>query len=326
MYRRGFSFHHTSKPPEINRRTKTNEFTMISSEYDEDFVQYLLEIEDAFHPDSSYLTSVYARPSLRRPRSLTSYERDSTIEWVLDFNHKFGFGTEETIFLAINIIDRYLSLTRGSSEDNPYPSILKLRLIAGAAVFIAWKVDKGAHPRMSYLIELSRLPYDGEDVEEIELDILKALDYRITPYCSAVDWMERLLNCASLVPEDLERPLSLFLLHVSAANHEFLSWKPRRIAACAVFTARRFFDLFWVISYLLDVSPQITYLLQDQAFVFYSGGYEEATLVEGYRMFLDRLDEEQWEGPVWSLGFPVAAFAVNRASTLLREDAMPQYT
>jgi hypothetical protein len=81
------------------------------------------------------------------------------VDWLVDVHTKFRL-LPETLYLAINLIDRFLSLR--------VVSCAKLQLVGVAAMFIASKYEEICHPTIANFIFLADGGYTEEEVLKAE--------------------------------------------------------------------------------------------------------------------------------------------------------------
>ena len=107
------------------------------------------------------------------------------IDWLIDVHFKFELK-QETLFLTINIIDRYLSLTCISRK--------KLQLVGVTALLIASKFEDVYAPETKDISKITAKTYSVEDIISMEAKILIKLDFNMivtTPLC----FLERFRKC-----------------------------------------------------------------------------------------------------------------------------------
>ena len=93
--------------------------TNLSSEYAVDILKSMIKREDNFQPNWNYMT--------KQP-DITFTMRSILIDWLIEVGEEYKLGTE-TLFLAVNYIDRFLSFMSVQRA--------KLQLVGTACMFIA---------------------------------------------------------------------------------------------------------------------------------------------------------------------------------------------
>jgi len=126
----------------------------------------------------SYLMQLEREPELRPLPNYMDYqteirseERAILINWLVDVSEEYDLSTE-TLFICTGIIDRFLSKVKTSIED--------LQLLGVAAMFIASKYEEIHPPELCSFVEVTDDSCSGKRIREMEQDILKTLNFRIS--------------------------------------------------------------------------------------------------------------------------------------------------
>lgn len=136
-------------------------------EYREDIYEYLREKELRHRAKPNYM---------RKQPDITHNMRTILVDWLVEVSEEYKLQTE-TLYLAINYIDRFLS----------YMSVVraKLQLVGTAAMFIAAKYEEIYPPDVSEFVYITDDTYSKRQVIRMEVLILKVLDFDLsvpTPY------------------------------------------------------------------------------------------------------------------------------------------------
>ncbi|AGO10090.1 AaceriAAR100Cp [[Ashbya] aceris (nom. inval.)] len=102
----------------------------------------------------------YIRPSMRA----------ILVDWLIEVHLKFQL-LPEALYLAINIMDRYLSTNK--------VSLSKLQLVAITSLLIAAKFEEVNLPKLSNYVYITDNAYTVEEVKQSECNILNALEFNI---------------------------------------------------------------------------------------------------------------------------------------------------
>lgn len=92
-------------------------------------------------------------------------------DWLIQIHMRFRF-LPETIFLAVNIVDRFLS--------KRVVALAKLQLVGITASLIAAKYEEVVHPSPKQFCAAAEGDYDTNDIVKAEAYILKVLDWDIS--------------------------------------------------------------------------------------------------------------------------------------------------
>ncbi|KAK4412809.1 G2/mitotic-specific cyclin-1 [Sesamum alatum] len=148
------------------------------------------------------------------------------IDWLIQVHHKFELNPE-TLYLTINIVDRYLAAKTTSRRE--------LQLVGLGAMLIASKYEEIWAPEVNELVCISDRTYTNQQVLVMEKRILGTLEWYLTvptPYV----FLARFIK-ASQTDSDVEN-MVYFLAELGMMNYATLIYCPSMIAASAVYAAR----------------------------------------------------------------------------------------
>lgn len=112
-----------------------------------------------------------ARPDyLDYQAEITAKEREKLVNWLVLIQVEFRL-LPETLFITVNIIDRYLSHKR--------VPIKILQLLGIAALFIASKFQEIYPPILSDLIEMTRKTYTSQQLLAMETKVLQVIEFDV---------------------------------------------------------------------------------------------------------------------------------------------------
>jgi len=103
---------------------------------------------------------------------INSRMRIILIEWLVDVSIKFKLK-QDTVFLTVHLIDRYLSLRKITRA--------KYQLLAASCLFIACKFEEIYYPELRDIIYICDKAYSGNEIIQMESEILRTLEYKIVP-------------------------------------------------------------------------------------------------------------------------------------------------
>ncbi|KAL6567615.1 hypothetical protein OROGR_001283 [Orobanche gracilis] len=161
-----------------------------------------------------------------KQRHITPQMRAILINWLVEVHLKFDL-MEETLFLTVTLLDRYLSLE----------SIMKneMQLVGLTALLLASKYEDFWHPRVTELISISAESYTSGQMLQMEKAMLKKLKFRLnepTPYV----FMLRFLKAAR--SDTKFEHLAFYLIELCLVEHEALNYKASLLCASAIYVAR----------------------------------------------------------------------------------------
>ena len=190
---------------------------LMVAEYVGEIFDYLKVLEESTMPNPDYMD---------HQENLEWQLRGVLIDWLIEVHTRFHL-LPETIFLAVNIIDRFLSARVVELE--------KLQLVGITAMFIASKYEEVISP---HVINFRHVADDGFSEEEIlkaERFVLAALNYDLS-YPNPMNFLRRISKADSY---DIQtRTLGKYLLEISLLDHRFMGYHPSHIAAAAMYLAR----------------------------------------------------------------------------------------
>ena len=96
--------------------------------------------------------------------------RNLLIDWLVEVHQQFSL-LQETLFLTVSIIDRYLSV------DAHTVSTKHLQLVGVTSMFIASKYEEMYPPEISDFVYITDKAYSESQIRKMEITIMKALDF-----------------------------------------------------------------------------------------------------------------------------------------------------
>jgi len=153
--------------------------------------------------------------------------RSILVDWLVEVHLKFKL-VPETLYLTINLIDRYLEKREVSRP--------KLQLVGVTSLLIASKYEEIYPPELRDLVYICDRAYSKQEILDMEEVILKTLEYQIT-IPSAHAFLVRYLKAAHADKKIVQ--LSCYILDGTLQSYNLLHYLPSQLAAAAVFIARR---------------------------------------------------------------------------------------
>lgn len=149
------------------------------------------------------------------------------VDWMLALHWKFKLAPE-TLFLAVALMDRYMSVETVSRQQ--------LQLLGITVVLIASKYEDIYPPEVKEFLLAAENAYTRRQVLEMEVNVLNALEFKLTAP-SAWGFLERFIQETSLT--DQNRHLAEYLLELSLIEYHMLRYKASLQAAAAMLIALR---------------------------------------------------------------------------------------
>ena len=157
--------------------------------------------------------------------------RSILVDWLVDVHLKFKLVVE-TLFLAVNMIDRYLERAEVSRQ--------KLQLVGITAMFIASKYEEIYPPDLRDFVYVTDKAYTKQQILAMEGKILKALNFNVTVTSSFL-FLQRFAKLLSM--NEKAYMMARYLLELALVEYSFLKYTPSNIAASAAYLAAKIFKM-----------------------------------------------------------------------------------
>jgi len=190
---------------------------LMVSEYVVEIFDYLRQLEMQTMPNPNYIDT---------QRDLAWKMRGILMDWLIQVHARFRL-LPETLFLAVNVVDRFLS-TR-------VVSLVRLQLVGITAMFIAAKYEEILAPSVTNFIYCSDSTYTEKDIIDAEKYILRSIDYNLS-YPNPINFLRRSSKADNY---DLQvRTVAKYLVEISCVDWRMLPHPPSQIAAAGMWFAR----------------------------------------------------------------------------------------
>ncbi|QLL31644.1 hypothetical protein HG536_0B05090 [Torulaspora globosa] len=182
-----------------------------------DIFKYMRELEIKFRPNPNYMDS--------QPELKWSY-RSTLIDWIVQVHSRFQL-LPETLYLTVNIIDRFLS--------KKAVTLNRFQLVGAAALFIAAKYEEINCPTLKDIIYMLDNAYSREDIIKAERFMIDTLDFEIG-WPGPMSFLRRISKA-----DDYEydiRTLAKYLLETTVMDPKLAAAPPSWLAAGAYFLSK----------------------------------------------------------------------------------------
>ncbi|KAI8808033.1 G2/mitotic-specific cyclin B [Cladochytrium replicatum] len=191
---------------------------MMVAEYVVEIFEYMRELEIQTLPNPTYIDN---------QQELSWKMRLVLIDWLIDVHNRFKL-LPETLFLAVNIVDRFLSLR--------VVSMVKLQLVGVTAMFIASKYEETVAPSVNSFSYMAENGYTDEEILRAERYVLQVLDFGLH-YPSPLNFLRR---CSKADNYDIQtRTLAKYFMEIALVDHKLLDCPPSKNAAASLYLARK---------------------------------------------------------------------------------------
>jgi len=182
-------------------------------EYVNDIMDYMRSKESQFQAMPHYMS---------RQTDITTRMREILIDWLVEVHTKFKLRLE-TLYLTVNIIDRFL--------ERRAVSRTKLQLVGCTAMLIASKYEEIYAPEVRDFVYISDKAYTRDQILAMESIMLNTLGFNLT-VPSALRFGERFLKVAYASPETTS--CAKYLMELTLQESKFLKFIPSTIAASSL--------------------------------------------------------------------------------------------
>ena len=194
---------------------------LMVAEYVVEIFEYLGKLEIATRPNADYMD---------HQDDLEWKMRGILVDWLIEVHTRFRL-IPETLFLAVNIIDRFLS-TKVVQLD-------RLQLVGVTAMFIASKYEEIMSPHVANFRHVADDGFTEAEILNAERYILTALNYDLS-YPNPMNFLRRISKADNY---DIQtRTLGKYLMEISLLDHRFMHYLPSHIAAASMYLARKILD------------------------------------------------------------------------------------
>ena len=149
------------------------------------------------------------------------------VDWIISVHAKFKL-LPETLFLTINLIDRYFSIFQVEKSE--------VQLVGVAALLISTKYEEIYPPTVKDFMYLTDNTYSRAQILQMERKILFNLDFDIQQ-TSSYRFLERYSKIAKTDSPTFF--LAQYLLELALLDSKMNQYKPSLLASTAIYVALR---------------------------------------------------------------------------------------
>ena len=208
------------------------------AEYVREIFDYYQELEKTTMPNPNYM---------EHQEDLEWKMRGILVDWLIEVHTRFRL-LPETLFLAINIVDRFLSIKVVPLD--------KLQLVGITAMFIASKYEEVLSPHVGNFVHVADDGFTVDEVLSAERYTLQTLKYDLS-YPNPMNFLRRISKADQY---DIQtRTVGKYLMEISLVDHRFLEYRQSHTAAAAMYLARMMMERGpWVSSNLVVTMSRLT--------------------------------------------------------------------
>lgn len=186
-----------------------------------DIIEHNKDNELKYHPDPVYME--------KQPK-ITAPMRAVLVDWLVDVHRRYK-TCPETIFLTVNIMDRYLSHRQVQKS--------KFQLIGVTAMLIACKYEEIDYPDVASIEKICARAVSRSELLSMERAMLAQLEFNIT-VVTCYPFLSRYCKCGKL--DKQQEWLALYFAELTLLDVNFLKFPPSVIAATAIYLSNRFVE------------------------------------------------------------------------------------
>lgn len=206
----------SSPQPNIDENHCGYPAILLVPEYAKDIYDYYRAVEPRFRVSPTYCETVQT--------DITHRMRAILVDWLVDVHLKFKL-MPETLFLTVNIVDRYLSRQRATKRT--------LQLVGITAMHIASKYEEVWCPEIREYCYICDNSHNRAEILEMERSILLSLGFYLTVPTTHT-FLSRFLKAAEVLMDKQIAHLSSFYAELGLVDYFMLEYAPSQIAAASV--------------------------------------------------------------------------------------------
>lgn len=191
--------------------------TSMVAEYGDEIFAYMHALEERMKPNALYMD---------HQAEIQWSMRSVLMDWLVQVHNRFTL-LPETLFLAVNYVDRFLSCK--------VVSLGKLQLVGATALFVAAKYEEINCPSVQEIVYMVDGAYTADEVLKAERFMLSMLQFELG-WPGPMSFLRRISKADDY---DLEtRTLAKYFLEITVMDERFVGCAPSFLSAGAHCLAR----------------------------------------------------------------------------------------
>ncbi|CAG9317197.1 unnamed protein product [Blepharisma stoltei] len=205
--------------------------------YAKEIFRNLKRIETSCTPQYGYIKQQF---------QITEKMRAILIDWIIDVHNKFQLKPE-TLFLTVNLIDRYLERSQIAKEN--------LQLVGVTGLFIACKYEEIYAPYAKDMEKVTSNAYTKSQIIDMERNMLKVLEYNIT-VTSSYEFLERFARIVMM--ESRAHSLARYFIELCLLDCKMIKFSSSTMAGSAVYLSHKMLKFMPAWDHRLEEESQLT--------------------------------------------------------------------
>jgi G2/mitotic-specific cyclin 2 len=174
-------------------------------------------------------------------------------DWLIQVHVRFRL-LPETLFLCVNVIDRFLSAR--------VVSLAKLQLVGITCMFMAAKFEEICAPSVKHFLMCADSTYTESEILQAERYVLKTLDWNLS-YPNPVHYLRRVSKADEYNVH--VRTLAKYLLEIGCLEWRLIAAPPSLLAAASIWLARLALGMeIWVGCFAVQVPYELIFPCRHQ--------------------------------------------------------------
>jgi len=198
--------------PDIDLKDQDN--PQLCAEYASSLYAYLRNVEKGLVIQKDFLKGC----------SVNGKMRAVLIDWLIEVHSQFKL-LQETLFMAVYLIDKYLQVDGLLIRRN------KLQLVGVTAMFIASKVEEMYAPEINDFVYITDQAYTAAEIRQMELRMLRAIDFNFSRPL-ALHFLRR--NSKAGDVDVMQHTVAKYLLEMALVEYDLAHYPPSMMAAAAL--------------------------------------------------------------------------------------------
>ena len=172
---------------------------------------------------------IYAK--IKTQKEINEQMRSILVDWIIDVHYKFGF-TDETLFMTVLIIDRYITIKHISK--------IRFQLLGITAMLIACKHEEINLPKIDDFIYITDNAYNKDEVFIMENDILNIFNFELL-YPSPIKFYEYLTLKFNF--DKKKYLMGKYLMESFLVDLKWTKYRPSVISCACAYIVMKFYKM-----------------------------------------------------------------------------------
>ena len=180
----------------------------------------MLSVEAKWSPNPCYMAE---------QNKLDESIRSTLVDWLIQIHYNFKLWPE-TLFLTVNVIDRYFSKHQIMNKRD-------VQLVGLASLLMITKYEEIYPPTLKDFIYIAGEEYSSDEILNMERSILEAIDFDVSQ-CTSFRFLERFSKLAKI--DHVTFFLSQFMLELGLLDSKMSQFPQSLQAISAIYTAKKY--------------------------------------------------------------------------------------